>query len=279
MVATSDGPEAHTPTAAPAHDAVRFAMLSSVGTMRAHNEDACGSHSDSDTHVLVVVADGVSGLEGGEIASRMAVDVTLQSYRESLPSWGPARRLYRAAQQANIDIHDRTLVVTELRGMSTTLTAVVVDGNTAYCAHVGDSRLYLIRNGEIEQKTKDHTVAADKRRMGLISADRFKDHPERSTLTRSVGRDLIAAVDRISFALVSDDTLVVCSDGLYNVLDDGDVRDLAAERDPAAACEALIHAANGRGTPDNLTVAVVRVGAVAPQTPPTGWRKLIPWLR
>jgi protein phosphatase len=280
MMATLDGPETGTPsTATLSHDAVRVSALSNRGTVRPHNEDAWGSHVESETHVVVVVADGVSGLEGGEIASRTAVDVTLQAYRESPVAWGPAKRLYRAAQQANIDIHDRALVVTELRGMSTTLTALVIDGNTAYCTHVGDSRLYLVRNGEIEQKTKDHTVAAEKRRLGLLSAERYKDHPDRSTLTRSLGRELIAAVDRLSFPLASDDTLIVCSDGLYNVLDDGHLRDLAGEADPGAACEALIHAANARGTPDNLTAAVVRVGAVAPHVPPTGWRKLIPWLR
>jgi protein phosphatase len=137
----------------------------------------------------------------------------------------------------------------------------------------------LIRNGEIEQKTKDHTVAAEKRRLGLVSAERFKDHPDRSTLTRSLGRELIAALDRISFPLMTGDTLVVCSDGLYNVLDDGDLLDIASDADPGGVCEALVHTANSRGTPDNLTAAVVRVGEVAPHVPPTGWRKLIPWLR
>jgi protein phosphatase len=279
-MANFDGREADEAAAsAPSVDAVRFAALTHQGTVRPHNEDACGLHVEGDSHVLIAVADGVSGLEGGEIASRTAVDETLKAYRESPVTWGPAKRLYRAAQQANIEIHDRALVVTELRGMSTTLTALVVDGNTAYCTHVGDSRLYLIRKGEIEQKTKDHTVAAEKRRLGLVSAERMKDHPDRSTLTRSLGRELIAAMDRISFQLETGDTLIVCSDGLYNVLDDGDLLDIANEADPGGACEALVHAANRRGTPDNLTAAVVRLGEVAPHVPPTGWRKLIPWLR
>jgi protein phosphatase len=280
MMATLDRPEAGAPPVAErSPDAARFATLSDRGTQRPHNEDACGSYAESETHFIVVVADGVSGFEGGEIASRTAVDVTVQAYRESPVSWGPAKRLYRAVQQANIDIHDRALVVTELRGMSTTLTALAIDGGTAYCAHVGDSRLYLIRGGEIEQKTKDHTVAADKRRLGLVSAERLKDHPDRSTLTRSLGRELIAAVDRLSFPLASDDALVVCSDGLYNVLDDHELRDLIGDIAPHAACDSVIRAANARGTPDNLTAAVVRVGPIAPPVPPTGWRKLLPWLR
>src|SRR5579872_272466 len=150
--------------------AVTFATRSDVGNESESNEDSCGARAESTAHALIAVADGVGGEEGGEIASQMAVENTLQTYAESPASWGPAKRLYRAAQKANIEIHDRALVVTELRRMSTTLTALVVDGNTAHAAHVGDSRLYLIREGRIVQKTKDHTVAAGKQRMLFASA-------------------------------------------------------------------------------------------------------------
>ncbi|MGD0675545.1 MAG: protein phosphatase 2C domain-containing protein [Polyangiaceae bacterium] len=259
--------------------AVRFATLSDTGTERPHNEDACGAHIESAAHIVIAVADGVSGLEAGEVASRTAVDVTLSAYRDSPSSWGPAKRLYRAAQQANIEIHDRSLVVTELRGMSTTLTAVAVHGATAYAAHVGDSRLYLLRNGRLVQKTKDHTVAADRRRMGLMSAERLKDHPDRCTLTRSLGHDLIAAVDRISFPLATDDVLLICSDGLYNVLSNAEIRDVASSGSCENACAQLIRLANTRGTPDNLTAAIVRVREVTSIDPPTGWRRLLPWWR
>jgi serine/threonine protein phosphatase PrpC len=252
---------------------VHVALQSDPGTEKGQNEDACVSHAEGPTHVLVVVADGVGGEEGGEVASRMAVDVTLRAYMESPLSWGPAKRLYRAAQQANIEIHDRALVVTELRRMATTLTAIVVDGGTLHAAHVGDSHLYLIRGGTISQKTKDHTVAANRQRMGLISAKRAKDHPERSTLTRSLGRELIVAVDRITFPLASDDILLVCTDGLYNVLDDEELRVGATGGTSAAACSALIETANERGTPDNLTVAVVHVtGSALGKPSETSWR-------
>lgn len=228
---------------------------------------------------LVVVADGVSGMEGGEVASRTAVDVTLSAYRESPATWGAAKRLYRAVQQANIEIHDRALVVTELRGMSTTLTAVVVDGGIAHAAHVGDSRLYIHRGGRLMQKTKDHTVAAEKRRMGLVSAERYADHPDRATLTRSLGRDLIAAIDRLSFPLVHGDTLLLCSDGLYNVLSHDTLRERATGDDPREVCQRLVDAANAIGTPDNLTAAVVRVISPPPASAPSGWRALVTRLR
>jgi PPM family protein phosphatase len=247
-------------------------MESDPGTERGQNEDACGSHVESATHVLVAVADGVSGEAGGEFASTSAIEVTLRAYRESPVSWGPAKRLYRAAQQANIEIYDRALVVTELRGMSTTLTAIVVDGDTLYAAHVGDSRLYLIRNGEVVQKTKDHTVTGERRRMGLLSAKSAKRHPKRSVLTRSLGRELIVAVDRIAFPILGGDILVLCSDGLYNVLDEGQLLAEVAGRDPAGACASLVQRSNARGTPDNLTVAVVQIPGELPVGHSVGWR-------
>jgi len=254
---------------------VRFAMVSDTGTERSDNEDACGSYVESPTHVLVAVADGVSGEQGGEIASRTAVDVTLRAYKESSASWGALKRLYRAAQQANIEIHDRALVVTELRGMSTTLTAVVVERGLAYAAHVGDSRLYLIRGDAIVQKTKDHTVAAERRRLRLLSAERAKTHPERSILTRSLGRELIAAVDRITFPVAGGDTLLICSDGLYNVLDDDEIREIARGKDAARACNDFIETANARRTGDNLTVAVVQVIGRPLENPTPGLRGLL----
>src|SRR5580698_6231004 len=258
---------------------VRFATLSDCGTERGNNEDACGTYVANPTHVVLAVADGVSGEEGGEIASRTAIDVTLRAYRESPDSWGPLRRLYRAAQQANIEIHDRALVVTELRRMSTTLTAIVVEGGQVYAAHVGDSRLYLIRGSAIVQKTKDHTVAGERRRVGLISAERARSHPDRSVLTRSLGRELIAAVDRLSFPVGGGDTLVLCSDGLYNVLEDNEVRDALAADDPEAACKALVDGANARGTPDNLTVGIVKVAGPAAEPQASGLRGLVnKWL-
>ncbi len=255
--------------------ALLVAMLSDPGTERRDNEDACGSHAESSTHVVVAVADGVSGEEGGEIASRTAIDVTLRAYRESPASWGPAKKLFRAAQDANIEIHDRALVVTELRGMSTTLTAVVVDGATAHAVHVGDSRLYLIRGGRHVQKTKDHTVAAGRMRMGVVSAERAKSHPGRSTLTRSLGRELIAAIDRITFAVLDGDILLLCSDGLYNVLSDEEILQGALRSEPAGACQDLVGAANARGAPDNVTVAIMHVRGSSGSAPTPGWRGLL----
>ncbi len=246
---------------------VEMATLSDAGTEREINEDCCGALLEGADRAVVVLADGVSGSEAGEVASRMAVDETLRAFREEWPSLPAAQRLYRAVQQANIAVYDRAVAVPELRGMATTLTAAAVEGAALTVVHVGDSRLYLVRGGAMVQVTKDHTLAAERRRFGLLRAGQARGSADRSVLTRSVGRELIVIRDRITRALEPGDLLLVCSDGLYNVLGDAEMAGLVAGREAAAACRALVDAANGRGTPDNVTAAVVRLLGTAPGAP------------
>jgi protein phosphatase len=236
-----------------------LALLSHRGTTRPDNQDACGRYDEEPDRVLVVVADGVGGCEGGQEASRLAVDVTIEAFRESPVEWGSAKRLARAVQQANIAIHDRAMIVTELRQMRSTLTAMVVNGAELYAAHVGDCRLYLGRGASLIQLTKDHTVAGRRARLGLLREDQVTTHPERSTLTRAMGDGLIVAIDRIARPLEPGDLLLVCSDGLYSALDERTLHELADTGSAEEACQALIERANARGTSDNVTAAVLRV--------------------
>ena len=247
---------------------IELAALTDVGTERGHNEDACAILADGPGRGLLVVADGVSLGNGGEVASQMAVEALLRAYQEEPPAMAPGQRLYRAVQQANIEIYDRSVAVPELRGMSTTLTAAVVDQGALTAVHVGDSRLYLVRGGEITQLTRDHTVAAEKVRMRLLSAEKARNHPDRSVLTRSVGRELIVARDRLTQAVGGGDVLLVCSDGLHGVLPDSELGRVATTMPALAACHALVDEANALGTPDNLTVAILRIGGEAPPAPP-----------
>jgi serine/threonine protein phosphatase PrpC len=178
----------------------------------------------------------------------MAVEVTLRAFRELPPTVKLETRLARAAQQANIEIHDLALIVPELRGMATTLTAIAIADGHLVAAHVGDSRLYLIRKGKAVQLTKDHRTG-------------------QATLTRSVGRELIAAIDRLSRPLEQDDVLVLCTDGVHGSVSDEALARLAADADPARACRALIDAAMAGNSTDNVTVAVVRVVGTTPERP------------
>ncbi len=246
---------------------IEIAAVSDVGNERGHNEDCCGSFMESNTCAVVGVADGVSSCEGGEVASQMAIEVLLRAYREEAPSMSAGQRLYRAVQQANIEIYDRAVVVPELRGMATTLTAVALERGELTAVHVGDSRLYLVSAGTITQLTKDHTVAAEKVRFGLMSKEKALTHADRCALTRSVGRELIVSRDRTSRRLVQGDTLILCSDGLYNVLADAEMARIVAGRDASSACRSLVDAANERGTADNVTAAVVRMIGPTPERP------------
>ena len=263
------------PSSAPpaVEQAFELALLSDVGTTRPDNEDSCGHFIENPDSVAFAVADGVGGYEGGEIASRMAIDITLEAYRESPPEWGAAKRLYRAITRANIEIHDKALTVPELSRMATTMTAVVVEKGILSAVHIGDCRLHLIRHSHISVLTKDHTMVAEKVRMGMMTAARAKTHPERGMLLRSLGRELIASIDRITLPLFERDRLVLCSDGLYNVLDAKELESITRDVDAETACRNLIDTANERGTHDNLTCAVFRMTSHTEHTASTGgWR-------
>jgi protein phosphatase len=233
----------------PAAFALDVAALCEIGPVRTRNEDRCGHHEEDLATALVVVADGVSSFPAGDVASQMAVDITLRTFREQDTDKALDVRLARAVQQANIDIHDLALTVPQLRGMATTVTAVAVERGVMAAAHVGDSRLYLIRRGRALQLTKDHRV-------------------RRSVLARSVGRDLIVAIDRLTRPLEKDDVLVVCTDGVHNALRAVDFVALVTGATSEAASRALLDTAIARRTNDNVTAAVLRMVGPTPDVQP-----------
>jgi protein phosphatase len=255
------------PEEAPAIAPLDVGTLTDQGTERGHNEDAVGSVLEGPSSAIVAVADGVSSAEAGEVASRMAIDVVLREVSAAPRTRRPGDRLYRAFQQANIEIYDKAVAVPELRGMTTTLTAVAVEAGELTIVHVGDSRVYLVRDRHIVQLTKDHTAAAERARLGLLSREKARTHPDRGVLTRSVGRELIVSRDRISSTLQEHDILLLCTDGLYNVLEDNELATLVEAKNAQDGCRALIDAANARGTGDNLSAAIIRVTGPVPKRP------------
>ena len=257
------------------------AILSDIGNERENNEDFVGYSYQAPASIVMAIADGVGGFEGGELASQIAVESTISTFREQSPNVPVEKRLYRAAQQANIEIYDKAIVVTELRSMSTTLTAIALEGGLLHAAHVGDSRLYLIRDGQLTQITKDHTVAAERVRKKLLSPKKARHHPDHGILTRSLGRELIAAIDRITLPVQPGDTLILCTDGLHNILGEQELVELCEEPSAQTLCGRLIDEANSQGTYDNLTVAVCRiVGPLPKQEESKNWAsRLRAWIR
>jgi protein phosphatase len=233
---------------------VQIAAVSDTGTECQHNEDHCGKWLKDKTAALAAVADGTAVLEGGELASQRAILALFRSFREQAAGMTQTQRLVRAARHACFEVYDLAVVVPQLRGVSTTLTAVAVSNAELTAAHVGNGRVYLIRGQLITQLSKDHTLAAE------------AEAPSEGTscglgegLTRSLGRELLVPIDLFEMDLAQGDVVVLCTDGLYRVLEDRQIADLAGQHDAATACRALINQANAFGTPDNLSVAVVRV--------------------
>jgi serine/threonine protein phosphatase PrpC len=213
---------------------------------------------------LFAVADGMGGHQGGEVASRLALE-TLKGVAES-----PDAGLADVVREANRVVFRKAAQDPGLAGMGTTLTAVLAADGGVRLAHVGDSRAYLMRDGRMKQLTKDHTVVqrlVDEGRLTQIEAGM---HPQRSILTNALGVDEEIRVDEDTLELRPGDRLLLCSDGLTGMIDDDQIREvLGANEDPQAACDALVDAANEAGGQDNVTAVVIDVldgGAVEPAT-------------
>jgi protein phosphatase len=252
---------------------VTAALLSDAGPVRQANED-CGrlvmtARPDSTDveGVLAVVADGMGGHQAGAVASRLAVEVLCRLFRGDATNAGDSLR--EAAIEANHAIYALASEHPELQGMGTTCTALVIRPEGAYLAHVGDSRVYLLRDGGLYQMTEDHTAVMDLVRGGMLTLDEARRHPERNVLSRAVGRSETAAPDVWSepFPICIGDRFVICSDGLTDAVTETCVREVVAALEPSAACQALIDEASSRNAQDNVTVAVI---AIEPAVPAAG---------
>lgn len=222
-----------------------------VGRVRAGNEDA---YLVDDADGLVAVADGMGGHRAGEVASVTA----LEALRAAV---GRGQPLREAIEDANAAVHAKSLTDPSLHGMGTTLTAAaLVAGETLVVGHVGDSRAYLLHDGELRQVTVDHSLVAELVREGRLTADEAAVHPQRSIITRSLGTDPAVEVDLYPVELAVGDRFVICSDGLSGMVQADTISaTLRREVDPARAADQLVDAANQAGGEDNITVVVVAV--------------------
>jgi protein phosphatase len=234
------------------------ALLSDTGCTRFINEDA-GVFVRSEKGLLGIVADGMGGHQAGEVASSTAVDVVSRAYSEGKGS--PAQCLSDAVAAANQAVHKLASGDERFTGMGTTCTALALSQGAAYVAHVGDSRLYLIRGGEIYQMTEDHSLVMEMVRKGAITTKEAREHPDRNVLQRALGRHewLEVSTWNEGTPLRHGDLYLLCSDGLSGILPDETIRETALATDPATACAALIRLARSAGAPDNVTVGIVRV--------------------
>ncbi|QDT48478.1 Putative protein phosphatase 2C-type [Symmachiella dynata] len=246
---------------------VEFAAKSDIGFRRQNNQDSYGIHLAPDAEAfhqrghLFLVADGMGGHAVGELASKMAADSIPHSYQK-LQNLPIDEALEQAIIEANTGINTRGRQNHDFLRMGTTLTALVLSPTGAIAGHVGDSRLYRIRDAHIEQLTFDHSLQWELLKQGQMSAEEIFLYEPRNVITRCLGPEAHVEVDiEGAHEILSGDIFLLCSDGLTGLLDDNEIGTIARELPPAEACQLLVHLANLRGGPDNITVVIVRVNA------------------
>jgi protein phosphatase len=236
---------------------VEQAGRTDVGRQRTANEDSLAVRPP-----LFAVADGMGGAKAGEVASAVAVEAVEHARESGEPAEAQLADIVRAA---NRRIYDLAVADESRRGMGTTLTLAKVHGDEVSLAHVGDSRAYRMREGELQQLTRDHSLVAELERSGQITAEAAEHHPQRSIITRALGPEPDVEVDTYTLAGREGDVFLICSDGLTSMISDDEVTSIlrsAASLDGAA--EALVRAANQSGGKDNITVILFRLGEGVP---------------
>jgi len=249
---------------------IAYQALTDVGKKRKGNEDSVFVNPEQS---LFVVADGMGGHAAGEVASRVAVEainefVCLTSGDEDI-TWPfgldenvsfDGNRLKSAIQYANRKVLEATRERKEYLGMATTVVAVLVDRDAANLAHVGDSRVYLVRQGALTQLTSDHSWVNEQLESGILSPDQARSHPLRNVVTRALGGKPELSVDLQEHKAQPGDVLLLCSDGLTTMVPDDDILKVVgdASGDIEAAARALVEEANGRGGEDNITVLLIK---------------------
>ena len=230
------------------------------GRVRTDNQDAYFAGKITDDSVFAVVCDGMGGANAGNVASELAVrhisEYVIRSYRDGMDMTDTEKTLKNAIVSANISLYDMAVNNAELAGMGTTAVAAFVKDGTAVIAHVGDSRIYLV-NGEIKQLTRDHSVVQSLIESGKITPEDAKVHPRKNVITRALGAEENVAVDSDCLNLSNGDTLLLCSDGLTNFLDDKDILTVFQNNGISAVAERLVEEANKNGGGDNITVVTV----------------------
>lgn len=231
------------------------------GRVRPVNEDAYDIGKFEDGAVWAVVCDGMGGVNGGNVASMKAVDVIAKAfaktYREDADENSIRSMLLTALNAANTYVYEAAQEDEELAGMGTTAVAAVVKDDTAYIAHVGDSRAYLIRGDSIEQETKDHSMVQILVERGELTEEEAMTHPKKNYITRAVGVEEELEVDYNEIPLLDSDAILLCTDGLTNCVGKEEILSIILEHGALASPDVLVKRAIEHGGNDNITVVVI----------------------
>jgi len=248
------------------HPGIELANITDVGCLRERNEDSFAYwEPESDSEFLkrgrlAVVADGMGGYEGGQQASQIAIATVCAVYQRDDGS-DPQTALRNGLRAAHDAILDYAAKHPEFYGMGTTCTAACIVGSRLYFAHVGDSRLYLVRGDSITRLTRDHSYVARLVESGLLHPAEAEHHPQRHVLTAALGVGAEPTTDTppTAMELRKCDALLLCTDGLWGVLSDMEMQTIITGNDPPAACRKLVDLAKQRGGPDNITMQLLHI--------------------
>ena len=235
--------------------------LSDIGKVRESNEDCFAVSVDGAQPVWAVVCDGMGGANGGYYASSTAVGAFSHGMDisfEGLKSKQIENVMCEAVKNANQSVYKTALEQPELSGMGTTLVAAVVFEDSAHIVHVGDSRAYLISSGKISHLTTDHSVVQQLVELGQITEKEARVHPEKNMITRAVGVKEEVSADASSIKMRRDDAILLCSDGLSNLVEEQEMLDIVSTADHEEAAELLISLALSRGGADNITAVIIK---------------------
>jgi PPM family protein phosphatase len=239
---------------------------SDIGCLRKNNEDSFSYWEPEEDEKfarqgrLAIVADGMGGYEGGQEASRLAVDTVVERYRDYAGD-DPQQALIEGLQAAHEEIRKYGVTHPALQGMGTTCTAAAIVGEALHYVHVGDTRLYVIRDGRITQLTRDHSYVGKLVEAGMITREEAEKHPQRNILTAAVGTapELIMEAPQRPEPLRRDDVIVICTDGLWGQVRDEEILEAVKTQSAEGAGRELIELARQRGGPDNITIQLLRL--------------------
>lgn len=232
-----------------------------IGMIRKQNQDSYQYGMLPDGAVWAVVCDGMGGETGGEVASSLAVDSIggsiTRAYRDEMTANSIRTMLLSAISAANIRVYDKAKSNQTLNKMGTTVVAAVVKDQKAHIAYAGDSRVYLIEPGQVQQITRDHTMVQALVERGEITSDQAKTHPQKHVITRALGVEQGIDIDYAEAQAGAEDVLMICTDGLTNYLEEAEIARIVRAHGPEACLQKLIDAANSRGGTDNITIVAV----------------------
>lgn len=243
---------------------MQYWVLSDIGCVRTCNQDACAVEQLDKNTLLCVVCDGMGGAKAGNVASALAVDVFSQEVKNS---WTPdmsseeqSQMLKNALKLANFTVYDQSQQFEEFSGMGTTLVAALIQNKTATIINVGDSRAYQIDEAGIVQLTVDHSLVQLMVSRGELTPEQARTYPGKNLITRAIGTESVVSCDIYHKKLSTGDCLLLCSDGLSNIVDEQEMLfEVVHGAERSSSCERLLNITKNRGAPDNVTCALIQI--------------------